>query len=347
MAELDIQKFARVLALISSNHPGEAESALRMANSMLARHGMTWADIAERLKGSGSGGLGPLEEMFRRERARRSQQYEADGCTWESREAYENWRESHRQQREREIAEHAPRRSATLAKYGSERAAIARDQFEQALHNAALPWLEGPNEAPRGRKWLAGRWHATMGGWARYSGENPPPDCVAALLAARPLPTSIRAARDECRMWDERNEDISDALQSWGEDQLDLPAAWRSQRVQSLYAKELPINSLDDLALRIAGAAHDDGVDASEASQGIADAFERLVTAPTGPEFARKLLADPETARFTDREIARRARISPTTAGKLRREVGAAVQDRVIVRRRGGRVQEYVSKMDK
>ncbi len=43
---MDLEKFAKVLALAESDHHGEAQSALRAARIMLARAGLTFRDLA-------------------------------------------------------------------------------------------------------------------------------------------------------------------------------------------------------------------------------------------------------------------------------------------------------------
>src|SRR3954465_15954444 len=55
---------------------------------------------------------------------------------------------------------------------------------------------------------------------------------------------------------------------------------------------------------------------------------------------ARDLLSKPSTASLSDREISRRAGLSPTTVGKLRRDLGAAARDRSITRHRDGRTEQ-------
>jgi Homeodomain-like domain len=62
------------------------------------------------------------------------------------------------------------------------------------------------------------------------------------------------------------------------------------------------------------------------------------VVAPSAA--ARDLLSKPSTASLSDREIARRAGLSPTTVGKLRRDLGAAARDRSITRHRDGRTEQ-------
>src|SRR3954467_8601622 len=63
------------------------------------------------------------------------------------------------------------------------------------------------------------------------------------------------------------------------------------------------------------------------------------VVAPSAAA-AWDLLSKPSTAGLSDREIARRAGLSPTTVGKLRRDLGAAARDRSVTRYHGGRTQQ-------
>ncbi len=261
------------------------------------------------------------------------------GNAWSSKAAYDEFCARQAAQREAERARYAPQRVAMLAKYGSELAAIARDAREQALHDAAAPWLEGPHEpsAP-GYEYLAGRWHDSMGGWKRHDFEKQPvAECRAAIETALPIPRSIREARDELRYWDERNDELCHALESWGDEQLDLPASFRREMVRRLYETELPIRTLDDLKLRLefpeqAGMR----IDTDEFLPACIEAFDRLVlnatsaqTAPAEPvqiahphtASARRnavldLLSNPNTATLADREtVNQRAKVS-RQAGK-------------------------------
>lgn len=57
---MDADKFAKVLAMVDSDHHGEALSALRMARNMLAREGMSWRDLAGTVRVSAWPAHGPL-----------------------------------------------------------------------------------------------------------------------------------------------------------------------------------------------------------------------------------------------------------------------------------------------
>ncbi|MEI7606636.1 MAG: DUF2786 domain-containing protein [Rhodospirillaceae bacterium] len=343
-ATVDFEKLGKILALAGSNHDGEALAALKKAGAMLKAGGMSFTDIAQKLKAPASVqfkqfGWPPPQQPKPKPKPKG---YTVGGVTWESREVYEAHCDRQAAQREAERARYAPQRAAVLEKYGSELAAIARDPREQALHDAAAPWLEGPNSLEPGYEHLAGRWHDSVGGWKRYDfGRHPVAECRAAIEAALPLPRTIREARDEVRYWDERNDELCHALESWGEEQLDLPAAYRREMVRRLYEIELPIRTLDDLHIRLLYAVEADTKDdVCRAAPSNLDAFERLVvngasvppchvesvqsghphTASARRCAVLDMLSNPNTANLPDREIARRAGVSPSTVGALRRK---------------------------
>lgn len=357
-APINHDKLSKLLALASSDNEAEAALALRKAKELLAGAGMDFKDVAERMKGgakaSGFDFSAAWAEATRTWQQPKPQPKpkgytDKDGCTWESKAAYDAWCAQQAAYREAERQRYAPQRAAVLAKYGSEAAAIARDPREQALHEAALPWLEGPFSPEPSYEYLAGRWHEGMGGWKRYDfGKHPTTACRAAIEAAIPMPTTIREARDELRYWDERNDELCHALECWGEEQLDLPASYRCELVRALYETELPIVTLDDLHLRLQFAVEADTKDdVCQAAPSNLDAFERLVLnaeanapgrgfwsqaatvqdeQPPARAAERRarviaMLSNPDTAAWSDRAIAKAAGVSPTTVGALRRKV--------------------------
>ena len=341
MAAVDFEKLGKVLALAGSDQDGEALAALRKAGGMLKAAGLSFTDLAQRLKAPAAVHFEHIHWPPPQQPKPKPKGYTAGGATWESREAYEAFCVRQAAQREAERARYAPQRAAVLAKYGSEAAAIARDPREQALHDAAAPWLEGPHVPNAGYEYLAGRWHASMGGWTRYSSGSPAAECRAAIEAALPLPSTVREARDELWYWDERDHEIQHAIEGWGDEHLDLPAAYRRSLVIKLYRDELPVVTLDDLHLRLQFAASSDWkADAAEVATSNLDGFERLVlsgasvppraaadvqseqprTAAGRRRAVLDMLSDLDTANLSDREIARRAGVSPSTVGTLRRK---------------------------
>ena len=346
-ATVDFEKLGKVLALSGSNHDGEALAALRRAGSMLGAAGMSFTDIAEKLKAPAPVHFGYAQ--WSPPPPPKPRGYKVGNFTWESRAAYESHIAREKARREAERVRYAPQRAAVLEKYGSELAAIARDPREQALHDAAAPWLEGPHVPDAGYEYLAGRWHDSMGGWTRYGSGHPVAECRAIVEAALPLPRTVREARDELRYWDARDDEISHALECWGDEQLDLPASYRRSLVVTLYRDTLPIVTLDDLHIRLQFAADSTWkADAAEVAVSNLDGFERLVLNGTGVpprapdssnldsvQFERPrtasarrravldMVSDLDTANLSDREIARRAGVSASTVGAARRKLNS------------------------
>ncbi|MEI8396501.1 MAG: DUF2786 domain-containing protein [Rhodospirillaceae bacterium] len=345
MTTLDFTKLGKVLALAGSDQDGEALAALRKAGGMLKAAGMSFTDVAEKLKApavqNGHTFWPPPQQPKPKPKG-----YTVGGTTWESKAAYDRYCADAKARREAERARYAPQRAVVLAKYGSVEAAIARDPREQALHDAAAPWLEGPHVPDAPYEYLAGRWHDRMGKWARHDfSKHPVAECRAAIEAALPMPGTVREARDELHYWDDRDHEICHALECWGDEQLDLPAAYRRSLVIKLYRDELPVVSLDDLHIRLQFAAHADWKDdACVVAPSNLDGFERLVlnagTAPAYPsnldtvqieqprtaagrrQAVLDLLIHPtNTATLSDREIARRVGVAPSTVGALRRKL--------------------------
>jgi len=341
-ASVDYERLGKVLALAGSDQDGEALAALRKAGGMLKAAGLSFTDIAQKLKAPATVQFEHIHWPPPQQPKPKPKGYTVGGMTWESKAAYEDYCARQKAQREAERARYAPQRSAVLAKYGSELAAIARDPREQALHDAAWPWLEGPHVPDAPYEYLAGRWHDSMGGWKRYDfGKHPVAECRAAIEVALPMPSTVREARDELRYWDDRDHEICHALECWGDEQLDLPAAYRRSLVIKLYRDELPVVTLDDLHIRLQFAASSEWkADAAEVAVSNLDAFERLVvngasvppcraesvqteqprTASARRRAVLDLLSNPNTATLADREIARRAGVSPSTVGALRRK---------------------------
>ncbi|WP_413206999.1 DUF2786 domain-containing protein [Rhodospirillum sp. A1_3_36] len=349
-------KLSKLLALASSDNDAEALSALRMANKMLKAEGLDFKDVASSVSPSRTEPA-PAHGGYYEYQPPKPKGYSKGGFTWESREAYESYKAHQTKMREAERQRYAAARAAVLEKYGSEEAAIARNDREQTLHEAALPWLESPNEPTEEFDQLAGRWHQRMGGWAPHDFKSkPPPECRAAIEAALPLPTTIREAREEAQYWEARNDEICHALECWGDGQLDLPAAYRWELVRRLWETELPIVTMDDLLVRLeyAAEAHD-MASASDALPSILGAFRTLVVqgnatvqnghyrpansqdgpnAETPVHSGRPLtaterrarivamLSDPNTVGWSDRAIARAVGASPSTVGSLRRGGG-------------------------
>lgn len=334
---LNTDKLAKLLALASSSNDAEALSALRKASGMLKSANMSFTDIAEKVKAPApqpvqTGQPAPsARDIF----AGFDDYMEAKEPGWKAKCAAE------RMESERQLAE---RKAAVIAKYGSVEATVARDAREQVLHDAARPWLRGPNKpTDRSHLWLAGRWHKTMDGWDGHgfgpdAKKKPGPECCAALDAALPPPRTIREAHDEYRYWRERDDEIGLALDCYGDQQIDLPAAYRLDQVRDLLETGLRASNLDDVLIRQRYLV-DNGSSMPEVEQAVLADLEHLARMQTAPSASvqnghdaatsttasarraevLRLLSNVDTAGLSDREIARRVGVSPQTVGNIRR----------------------------
>jgi hypothetical protein len=324
-------KLSKLLALASSDNDAEALAALRKAKSALAAEGLDFKDVAARMKG------GPSKVDTPRQNTTQSSggfSFDGFGDWMEQREP--GWKAKQAEANANRAMERAAKRREILERYGSEEAAMARDPREQALHNAALPWLEGPFQPNGDEPHLVGRWHRRMGGWELYQFRAEPADpCRAALLAAIPLPTTIREAREEAQYWEIRDDELCHVFEDWNDTSLDLPAAWRRNKVRDMWTKELPIVTLDDILVRLEYAAEEIGMrTVCDAVPSILDAFRTLVMQREAPvqsghpltateRRARivAMLSNPDTFGWSDRAIARAVGVSPTTVGGIRKQV--------------------------
>ncbi|SMF90885.1 hypothetical protein SAMN02982917_0027 [Azospirillum oryzae] len=292
MPTLDTDRFAKVLALAGSDHDGEALAALRKARGMLQTAGMTFTDVAQRMgtpavpDNSASFTDAEFDDLMRQwaePTAKKKPAPYVDPCgnKWGSKADYESWKASNDARFERDRQKHAAERAAIIARYGCFEAAAARDEREQLLHEAAMPWLEGANvEVDPEFAHQSGRWHKRMGGWEPYgSTKHPVAPCRLAIENAYPMPSTIREARDEHLAWEQRSRELDLIQEAYGAyEVLDLPAHYRWERVRRLYESELPIVTMDDLHIRLQFARDADNThDVCDAVPSIIDAFERLV----------------------------------------------------------------------
>jgi len=348
-APLNTDKLGKLLSLASSDNDNEALAALRMAKNLLTGAGMDFKDVAQRMaipKAATpdfdfASAWADVSSTWHKPAAPPKPKGYTDDCgnTWASKSEHDDFRAQQRVWREAERRRYAPQRAAVLEKYGSFAAAVARDEREQALHEAALPWLQDPNSPEPGYEHLAGRWHSSMGGWKQHDfNKHPADECRAAIEAAIPMPTTIREARDEAQYWDQRSDDLCHALEYWGDEQLDLPAAYRRELVRKMYERTMPVVTLDNMHVRLQFlAASDRKDDACDATPSILDAFELLVlnansantsgegipatVAPVQSEHPVRaadrrahviaMLSNLDTAVWSDRTIAKAAGVAP------------------------------------
>ena len=340
MSILDAERFAKVLALASSNMDGEALAALRKANAMLQSAGMSFIDIAERLKEGRPAAVHyehtaspPQAPTFADIFAGYDDRMEEKQPGWKAKQAAE------RAERDRKRVEF---RKGVLEKYGSEEAALAPCWREQALRRAL-----GPLVVDRDEPWS--RWADNVGGLGYcgdFSGfERVPPQVKVAIETAYPLPTTVQEAHAEHEAWREREREMDAAL-NWnsGDTALDLVGYARMERVRMLLETELPARDWADVLFRsryyrglefqcdrIEGAIHND---IERLVREFGPASGQVGAHPSNPNTVQsehprstsarrraviEFLSNPDTSELSDREIARRVGVSPSTVGNLRR----------------------------
>ena len=325
---LDIPKLAKVLALASSGHDGEALAALRKANTILKSAGMSFTDVAERLKSSSAASV-----QFGH--SPRSPQPQSGGFAnfddWmEQKEP--GWKAQQAEKRAAQARERAAYRASVLEKFGSAEAAIAPCRRERLLREALGPLVSNMDEP-------YARWTDCIGA-IRHCGdffdfEKVPPAVWAAIEGAFPMPTTIAEAHAEHESWREREREIEAAL-NWntGDTALDLVCYGRMERVHRLLEHELPARDLPELLFRsryyrslnsqcdrIEKALHRDleRLAAEPASKSDAVQSEQPRTASARRRAVLDMLTNPGTTTLSDREIGRRVGVSPSTVGALRR----------------------------
>ena len=144
-------------------------------------------------------------------------------------------------------------RDAIIAQYGGEEQVSALTPLERRYVEATAHLAEeGASGDPFGV--LAG-WHLA---WHDL------PDLLRqAVSMARPLPTTIRAARDECLDWEERLRHLDLVFDCDGAGVLPTACAARRKVVEDLWRRGLRASGMEDLSARLqywASRGGDDGV---------------------------------------------------------------------------------------
>lgn len=272
---LDVTRLGKLLSLAGSDNESEATTAIRKLKGYLTSEGLSFTDLGEKLIAQsgprpGSGRTSPPQD----DAANRFT--DEAGVTWPSREAYDKFHAAAAARREADWRRTETERNEVIAQYGSREAALARNGREQILHDAVIDLLvlQEPDTDP------PGRWHASLGGWDRSSLVPPSPIVLARIESAFPMPSTVREAKDEFDSWKQRSYELEMLMGRPGDPQLDLPAICRTQRVQALYERELPIRSIDDLYLRLQFTVNPEWIDETgDALPTILEAFEALVIA--------------------------------------------------------------------
>lgn len=235
-------------------------------------------------------------------------------------------------------------RVEVIARYGgTEETVLAWTARELVLRDAVLAWCTFSGD-PDNSRYV----HKIDGvGQTIYS--NIPERVVAALSAALPLPRTVTEAKVELDSWERRDRDLGLIYGNTGDTQLDLPSGFRKEIVQNLFEEKLRAADLAEVLLRqryycardfaqeeiehailadlealAAAQAAQNGRDPSHEHQCAGSVQNGHQQAPPLTATARRatvlaMLSDPAMAAMSDREIARRVRVSASTVGNIRR----------------------------
>lgn len=332
-------KLASILRLLDSPSEGEAVNALSAARRFMARSGVSFGDLtraaeahaeqtrkATHAAGSSDSAWADVarraaEEILRREEEERRR-----------RAAEEQRRHEEEEREEAEAAaiyaqKRARQRRSIVRKYGSMARATAPTHHEALVDVAAAPYLLKDQ-------------NGKLSGW---SGEPEPlPAPVAEVIRnALPWPRTLAEAAVELKFWEERDDELG-CLFGLEECESALSAACsaRNALIEDALAFDMHSSSVHDLAHRLRFGVKRNWADTRIAEAVLRD-LERLASTggahPGWHNMAGErassrratvlvMLADPNLARLRDREIARRAGVSPSTVGNIRRQLAQQKQ---------------------
>ena len=324
--EKDRAKLAKIGALFGSTEQGEAAAARNRASSILARYDLHIDDI-DIVLGDAAEAEGPKPGRFG-----------FTFCDINNPEHMARWAA----QDERRRAAEKPKRDAVIERYGSVEAALAPCEREVLLRQAVRRWSELRSPPDQ-------RWTDNIAGWS-YAGDDMPPDVRQALATAYPLPASIEDAWTEYSYWRRRGRELELVLGDMGDFNLDLPACGRQEIVRELLQTGLRAKSIADVLIRQRYTI-DYGADGLGIEEAVLADLEHLADLEANAKSVHepavhngrvhnghhrtardrraeviRLLSNVDTARLSDREIARQVGVSPQTVGNIRRRHEASVR---------------------
>jgi hypothetical protein len=194
---------------------------------------------------------------------------------------------------------------------------------ERLYRKAAAPWIDPHDILPDGRlRKIDGKW---------FDDPAIAPEVRDAVASAHPLPSTISEAYDELAELVTR----SDALRAvFGADdwQLDAPSFIRLGIVRQLFEVDLRATTLQEVAMRQQFAVNNPAMAAPEIGAAVLQDIEALIsveevapgshplTASERREQVVRMLADPDIAALSDREIGRRVGVTGATVAAVRRK---------------------------
>lgn len=144
-----------------------------------------------------------------------------------------------RWRREAQARQHH-KRDEVIARLGGEAAAKAPSALERPFIEAVAPLMDGAEADP----------FAPIAGWALVW-HDLPPALRQAVSAARPLPATVSAARQEALLWEQRREEYGLLFEGPGSATLPTACAARHRVVEDLWRRDCPVTTPGDLEARL------------------------------------------------------------------------------------------------
>jgi hypothetical protein len=284
--------FRKIMALVESSGPkGERDTAKRKAEACARKYGVAFDDAIAYLSY-----IAGQERVFASFGGLKADMRLGRSIEWfEKRAAWKT------------------RLAALMAKYGSEKAALAPCERERLIVSAV----------------------------AKVKGN---PDRIkAAIISAYPMPKTFREAFDEFMFWKARGQDLDDIndveFTERGQS-LDEHVEERVELIRELVFHKLSATCVADIRDRFRLIKDEERQFYNGEAEALARDLDAVTNAPAGPSAAPKtalvIEAIKANPKVSDREIARLVGCSAMTVGRTRAKIGAKLDVRNFTR--GGKV---------
>ncbi|MFT8945549.1 MAG: Lrp/AsnC family transcriptional regulator [Acetobacter aceti] len=315
-AQINLERLAKVWALVESGNEGEIDAARSRATAMVEPFGYVIEDIPDLLAeggfGDGAPTAGPGGFTF----------YNMNNPAH-----VKAWGRENAAKRRRWMRENADRIAEVIARYGSEEAVFARTPEELALDAAVEPFRD-----PR-----------VEGSFPTFDGQSfrPTEKVAEAMGRVVPWPETIPDALAEYQAWERLVDDRNITGGNEQAEYLSAGADLRRTHLGDMVEKLIPARNLSDVIVRLRFQVESEGIyDDAKAvladlerleSEGNADTPDhneaappfKLNTASQRRAEVERILATPEGKAMTLRKVASRAGVSPATVMNIRRRMAS------------------------